>query len=145
MAKRRDYQPIYDNTYQRQRRHFWWGVGLFLICVIVGGLGWWQWQAYQRRQLSNYPIQGVVINQDSGYLDFQQLAKHEKFAYLQATSGATYTDDAYGDNFSRSQGADIAVGVEGGALISLQWHRENSHSTGGKTALQASDRQEETV
>lgn len=111
MAKRRDYQSIYDNTYQRQRRHFWWVVGLFLICVIVGGLGWWQWQAYQRRQLSNYPIQGVMINQDSGYLDFQQLANREKFVYLQATSGATYTDDAYGDNFSRSQGADIAVGV----------------------------------
>jgi len=39
----------------------------------------------------------------------------------------------------------LFVLIEGGALISLQWHRENSHSTGGKTALQASDRQEETV
>lgn len=39
----------------------------------------------------------------------------------------------------------LFVLIEGEALISLQWHRENSHSTGGKTALQASDRQEETV
>lgn len=39
----------------------------------------------------------------------------------------------------------LFVLIEGEALISLQWHRENSHGTGGKTALQASDRQEETV
>ncbi|WP_341779946.1 GH25 family lysozyme [Levilactobacillus sp. HBUAS70063] len=110
--KRRDYQPIYDNTFRRRHRHRRW---LLIVAVLVllvgGGWGWFQWNAHQRAQVASYPVRGVTINQDSGYLDFQQLAKHETFAYLQATSGATYTDDDFSDNYSRSQGADIQIGV----------------------------------
>lgn len=39
----------------------------------------------------------------------------------------------------------LFVLIEGGALISLQWHRENSHSTGRKTVLQVTDRQKESL
>jgi len=110
-VKRTEYKPIYENTYRRRHhRRWWWGLGLLLV-VVIAVVGWSQWQAHQKRQLANYPVRGMTINQDSGYLDFQQLAKHTDFVYLQATSGATYTDDDFSDNYSRSQGADLKVGV----------------------------------
>ncbi|WP_203637412.1 GH25 family lysozyme [Levilactobacillus wangkuiensis] len=109
--KRTEYKPIYENTYRRRHhRRWWWSLGLLLV-VVIAVVGWSQWQAHQKRQLENYPVRGMTINQDSGYLDFQQLAKHTDFVYLQATSGATYTDDDFSDNYSRSQGADLKVGV----------------------------------
>ena len=110
--KRRDYQPIYDNTFRhRHRSRRWLFVMVLLVILVGGGWGWYQWDAHQRAQVASYPVRGVTINQESGYLDFQQLAKQETFAYLQATSGATYTDDDFSDNYSRSQGADIQIGV----------------------------------
>ncbi|WP_203641079.1 GH25 family lysozyme [Levilactobacillus andaensis] len=109
--KRSDYQPIYENTFHRHHRRRWWALCALIIVLLVAGFGWFQWQAHQKQQLANYPVRGVIVNQDSGYLDFQQLAKHHQFVYLQATSGATYTDDDFSDNYSRSQGADIKVGV----------------------------------
>jgi len=110
-VKRRDYQPIYENTYHRHHHRRWWLLLGLILVLVAGGLGWSQWQAHQKQQLANYPVRGVTINQDSGYLDFQQLANHADFAYLQATSGATYTDDDFSDNYSRSQGASLKVGV----------------------------------
>lgn len=109
--KRRDYQPIYENTYRRRNPRRWWLFACLIMLVVLGVVGWHRWAAHQKQQLANYPVRGVTINQDSGYLDFQQLAKRADFAYLQATSGATYTDDDFSDNYSRSQGASLKVGV----------------------------------
>lgn len=111
-VKRRDYQPIYENTFRRHRR--WHRFGVLVIVLLVGWLGvwgWQQWQHYHQQQLAQFPVRGVSINQDSGYLDFQQLSKHHQFVYLQATSGATYSDDDFSNNYSRSQGASMKVGV----------------------------------
>lgn len=104
-------QPIYENTYHRRHRRRWWALSGLLVLAVLMGIGWTQWQAKQKQQLANYPVRGVTINQDSGYLDFQQLANHVDFVYLQATSGATYADDDFSDNYSRSQGASLKVGV----------------------------------
>jgi len=112
MVKRRDYQPIYENTFRRHRR--WRRLGWLLIILVVIGAGiwgWGQWQHYQQSELAQFPVRGVAINQDSGYLDFQQLANHHQFVYLQATSGATYSDDDFSNNYNRSQGASLKVGV----------------------------------
>ncbi len=112
-VKRKDYQPIYDNTFRHpHRRRRRWLIGLLVLVVLVAGVfGWEQWQQHQRAQLATYPVRGVTLNQDSGYVDFQQLSQKSSFVYLQATSGATYTDDDFSDNYSRCQGADIKVGV----------------------------------
>ncbi len=112
-VKRRDYQPIYDDTFRHphRRRRRWLIVLLVLVILGSGVFGWNQWQQYQREQLATYPIRGVTLNQDSGYVDFQQLSQKSAFVYLQATSGATYTDDDFSDNYSRCQGANIQVGV----------------------------------
>ena len=111
-VRRQDYQPIYEKRRRRHRR--WRHLGLLGLIGLVLGLGVWGWQtwhAYQQKRLAQYPIQGVTINQDSGYLDFQQLAKHNRFVYIQATAGATYSDNDFSNNYSRSQGAEVKVGV----------------------------------
>lgn len=110
--RRRDYQPIYEKRHRRQRR--WRRLGFLLLCGLVislGVWGWQTWQQYTQERLARYPIHGVTINQDSGYLDFQQLAKHNQFVYIQATSGATYSDNDFSNNYSRAQGAAVKVGV----------------------------------
>lgn len=112
MKRRRDYQPIYENTFKRHRR--WHRLGIFLLILIVGGLsvwGWHQWQRHEQQQLGMFPVRGVSISQNSGYLDFQKLSNHHQFVYLQATSGATYADDDFSNNYSRSQGASMKIGV----------------------------------
>ncbi|KRK96775.1 Lyzozyme M1 (1,4-beta-N-acetylmuramidase) [Levilactobacillus acidifarinae DSM 19394] len=111
-VKRQDYQPIYEKRRRRQRR--WRRLGALVLTLVVVGLGIWgwrTWQSYQQARLARYPIHGVTINQDSGYLDFQQLAKNNQFVYIQATSGATYSDNDFSNNYSRAQGAEIKVGV----------------------------------
>ncbi|HJE87413.1 MAG TPA: Lyzozyme M1 (1,4-beta-N-acetylmuramidase) [Levilactobacillus hammesii] len=126
--KRRDYQPIYDNTFRRRRRYRRWLIIVAVLLLLVGGgWGWHLWDAHQRAQVASYPVRGVTINQDSGYVDFQQLAKHETFAYLQATSGATYTDDDFSDNYSRSQGADIQIGVAHTFSFTTSAQRQYQH------------------
>lgn len=126
--KRRDYQPIYENTFRRHRR--WQRLRTFLLLVVLVGAGIFgvqQWQKYRQRRLADFPVHGVTVNQDSGYLDFQQLAKHRQFVYLQATSGATYTDDDFSNNFSRSQGASLAVGVSHTFSFSTSAARQYHH------------------
>ncbi|WP_165815185.1 GH25 family lysozyme [Levilactobacillus bambusae] len=112
--KRRDIQPIYANTYRRLRRRRRWLIILILLLVAAGGI----WMAhsihlYHQKQIAQYPVQGVAIDQDAGYVDFQKLAaKKVQFVYIHATSGSTYVDDDFSDNLARSEGAnDVAIGV----------------------------------
>ncbi|MCH4123881.1 MAG: Lyzozyme M1 (1,4-beta-N-acetylmuramidase) [Levilactobacillus sp.] len=126
-VKRREVQPIYENTFHRRHHRRWWVLLGLIVVALIAGFGWTQWQAHQKRQLANYPIRGVTVNQDSGYLDYQQLAKHVQFVYLQATSGATYTDDDFSDNYSRSQGASVKVGVAHTFSFTTSANRQYRH------------------
>ncbi|WP_203649253.1 GH25 family lysozyme [Secundilactobacillus yichangensis] len=111
--KRRRIEPIYTNTYKqlrnRSRRLRFFSILLILI-VIIGG--WFGYQHYRDQQLRQYPVKGVTLNQANGFVDFQQLAHQGyQFAYLRATSGATYTDDQFQSNYDRSQGSNLEIGV----------------------------------
>lgn len=111
--RRRQIEPIYTNTYKQLRsrsrrlRFFW---TLLIIIVVMGG--WFGYQHYRDQQLSKFPVRGVSLSQANGFVDFQQL-KHQgyQFAYLRATSGATYADDQFQSNYDRSQGSDLEIGV----------------------------------
>lgn len=111
--KRRRIEPIYTNTYtqlrNRSRRLRFFSTLLILI-VIIGG--WFGYRHYRDQQLSHYPVKGVTLNQANGFVDFQQLAHQGyQFAYLRATSGATYTDDQFQSNYDRAQGSNLEIGV----------------------------------
>lgn len=111
-------EPIYDNTFSRSKRrsqfsdhHFHWG-WLILVLIIVAGLGIWTWHNHRTSALKSYPVRGVTISQDDGYLDFHELQDAKlKFVYLKGTSGASYTDDSFNDNYARAIGTTMQVGV----------------------------------
>lgn len=109
--KRRDIQPIYAETYQRRKRTRRVGLGIFLvILVIISGFLLIRW--HENEQLKKYPIRGVTVNQNNGYIDFESLKnKGISFVYLKATQGAAYTDDSFTSNFQRSQGSQLPIGV----------------------------------
>ncbi len=57
---------------------------------------------------SGFSVQGVAINQTSGYVDYNNLATNGiDFTYLRATSGVTFADDGYQASYDRAQGAHL--------------------------------------
>ncbi|MGF7437294.1 GH25 family lysozyme [Lentilactobacillus senioris] len=108
---RKDIQPIYTQTYQQKRRSMIIYVLIAVILLSIFG-GWLGYKYYEKQQLKKYPITGVVLSQNDGYVDFDALKKAQvDFVYLKATQGAAFSDDSFNSNYSRSQGAQLPVGV----------------------------------
>ncbi|MDH5104685.1 GH25 family lysozyme [Lentilactobacillus diolivorans] len=109
--KRKDIQPIYAETYRRRKRTRKVVFGIFLLILVLGSIGYaWRW--HQKQVLEKYPIRGVSINQNNGYIDFESLKNRGvRFVYIKATQGAAFTDDSFLSNFQRSQGSQLPVGV----------------------------------
>lgn len=114
MAKRK-IESIYDDTFRRRDRHHskknrWLGliVGLMIVCIA----GVLIWHNHHQSALSAYAVRGVSVSQDDGYIDFHQLQDDKiKFAYLKSTSGASYMDDSFIDNYQRISGSNLQVGI----------------------------------
>ncbi|UQS85589.1 hypothetical protein MOO46_03255 [Apilactobacillus apisilvae] len=67
---------------------------------------------YHNQTKNNYAVKGVLVSQYDGYIDFVSLANdNQKFVYIRASQGSTYTDDNFYDNFSRSQGSGMQIGA----------------------------------
>ncbi|WP_412988402.1 GH25 family lysozyme [Pediococcus siamensis] len=125
---RRDIKPIYSNTYKHKKRGHWrrW-LAVFGV-LLVGGLifaGWHLWRQHQSQALQQYPIRGISVSQQDGFVDFQGVQKAGmKFVYLKTTSGTTYFDDNFTANYDRIQGADLKVGVYQIFSFSKSAHRQ---------------------
>lgn len=93
--KRKDIQPIYAETYRRRKRTRKVVFGIFLLILVLGSIGYaWRW--HQKQILEKYPIRGVSINQNNGYIDFESLKNRGvRFVYIKATQGAAFTDDSF--------------------------------------------------
>lgn len=112
-------QPVpsrLNRRQHRQRHPKWWpwlAVGITIIGIMAAsfwGVHWW----YLRHQivLKKYPVTGVAIDQDAGFIDFQALSKTGlQFIYLKTTVGNRYTDDDFADNYQRSVGSSLKIGV----------------------------------
>nr|WP_257793757.1 GH25 family lysozyme [Lacticaseibacillus kribbianus] len=84
-------------------------VACVVAAVVAAALGV---RAWQRRGLARYPVAGVVLDQSAGHQDFAALGDAGvDFAYLKATQGASYFDDAFTVNYDRSVGAAVRIGV----------------------------------
>ncbi|GEN95268.1 GH25 family lysozyme [Pediococcus ethanolidurans] len=114
MAKQ-DIKPIYSTTYKHKRtgrRRRWLWILLLIFLIASGVTGWHFWKLHQTEALQQYPIRGISVSQQDGFVDFQGVQKAGmKFAYLKSTSGTTYFDDNFTANYDRIQGADLKVGV----------------------------------
>lgn len=110
MPKRKDVQPIYTQTFQQRR---WFISVILIILALLTFLGMLIFNHYRyQNALKKYPIRGVSLSQTDGYVDFAALKKAKvNFVYLKASQGATYTDDSFNSNFSRSQGAQLPIGI----------------------------------
>lgn len=90
-------------------RWVWTVVILLLGLLAVGGV-WWH--GHQQSAFQAYPIRGVSVDQDDGYIDFHQLQQSNlKFVYLKSTSGASYLDDNFLPNYQRVSGTTLQVGI----------------------------------
>ena len=82
-----------------------------LIVVLSSIFGYVAYQSYENNMINKYQVKGIMISQSNGYIDFVTLANTgQKFVYIRASQGATYTDDDFSDNFQRSQGSGLQVG-----------------------------------
>ncbi|USS88529.1 hypothetical protein M3M39_03385 [Fructilactobacillus hinvesii] len=98
-----------------QRRKNWLTGGICLFLLVLGVVVYNQIvNRHQRQQvfLRNYPVRGVLIDQTDEYADFNQLQTNGmRYVYIRATQGATLTDDDFNDNYTRSIGSGLKVGV----------------------------------
>ncbi|MBW1605369.1 GH25 family lysozyme [Lactobacillus sp. Sy-1] len=92
-------------------------MGCFNLILMIGigyllMMGFNGYQNYQTQKLNRYPIRGVTVSQQNSYVDFISLANAgEKFIYIRASQGSIYTDNDFADNYQRSQGSNLKIGV----------------------------------
>lgn len=89
-----------------------------LITVLIIGLLGLAYGAYSYFHQTTYPpnsnsnIVGILLNQEDGYLDFNELEKSSiDFVYLKATQGKSYFDDRYLTNRDRVQASNLEYGT----------------------------------
>lgn len=88
---------------------------LLISCGIIATCGVWFFAKPALSVVDTKPlgfaVQGVAINQTSGYVDYHNLASNGiDFTYLRATTGTSFTDDDYHSNYDRAIDAKLKVG-----------------------------------
>ncbi|GLB47062.1 lysozyme [Philodulcilactobacillus myokoensis] len=87
-----------------------WLAFIFIIIILI--LSFSMYRKYQQTRLDVYPIRGVSVDQQDGYLDFVSLANtNQKFIYIRATQGSIYSDDDFNNNYQRCEGSNMLIGV----------------------------------
>ena len=88
-------------------------VAVLLIAAAIAGLAGWRFATDWRPALAAYPIQGIDVSADTGFVDWPTAhADGVDFAYIRATSGADERDAQFGSNW----GDAYAAGVRRGAI-----------------------------
>ena len=97
----------------RKKAFRWrWRVAAALVLLLAAGLGWLWWQAQlwtpSREQ---FPLQGVLVSEADGALDFRALkAVGADFAYVETSMGAEGRDGALARHFADLRAADLPFG-----------------------------------
>jgi len=82
-----------------------------LLALIAGALAWWQF-AHWRPAPEAFPVQGAEIGAADGAIDFRSLkAVGARFAYLDASDGASARDPAFAANLAAARTAGLQVGA----------------------------------
>lgn len=112
MTKQQRLRPVYARTRGARWRHRlgWLLVLIVLVASVWGVLAYVQW--HKAQVVAGFNVRGVAVSQNDGYLDFAALQNDGlKFVYLDATQGASYTDDNFASNYQRVLGTTLGVGV----------------------------------
>lgn len=107
-------KPIYSDSDQVVSKHqkIIIIISTTILCLLL--FGWFLVQNIQkagRPSKNQYPVLGMMIDQDDGYQDFQVSQKYGvDFIYIKSTQGSGYSDDFLENNYSRLKGAQIPFG-----------------------------------
>ncbi|WP_461213453.1 GH25 family lysozyme [Lacticaseibacillus sp. GG6-2] len=105
----RSKRPIYADTYERRRRWVLTGAVVVVVIALISG-GWWWLHRNPRPSAQRYPVMGVRVDQTLGVIDADSLQKGgANFIYLKATQGASFVDDNFASNYSKTAGLKVGV------------------------------------
>ncbi|ANZ57969.1 hypothetical protein BGL34_02550 [Fructilactobacillus lindneri] len=109
-------RQLYQQQQRKNRLRKWFILIMIVIFIFAIGFGifsFFEKQEQQRQHLiTQYPVRGLIIDQDDSYVDFTEANQRGiKYAYIRATQGANFTDDDFSDNYSRSIGSGLKIGV----------------------------------
>jgi lysozyme len=84
---------------------------LLLAALVAGAAAWWQF-AHWRPDPKAFPVQGVEIGAADGAVDFRSLkAVGARFAYLDASDGASARDAGFSAELAAARAAGLQVGA----------------------------------
>ncbi|WP_395319144.1 GH25 family lysozyme [Fructilactobacillus frigidiflavus] len=109
-------RTLYQQQQRQNRTQKYMILGCFAILILLIGFLIFNHiekkAQHQQQVLTEYPVRGLIINQDDSYVDFTEANQNGmKYAYLRATQGASFVDDNFNDNYSRSIGSGLKIGV----------------------------------
>jgi lysozyme len=84
---------------------------VLLAALVAGGWGWWRLQHW-RPDPAKFPVQGVLVGAGDGPVDFRAFhAIGARFAYLEASAGASGRDPAFARNLAAVRGSGLKFGA----------------------------------
>lgn len=124
-------KPIYSDQRVKKHQNLLILVAVTIIIIIVG-----TWSAVKyiqnagRPSRTDFPILGMMIDQNDGYQDFNALEKHGiNFIYFKATEGSSYIDDNLNSNYSRVKGSQIPFGFYHNVSFDSSAQKQFKHIT----------------
>ncbi|HEY7807212.1 MAG TPA: glycoside hydrolase family 25 protein [Croceibacterium sp.] len=82
-----------------------------LAALVAGAWGWWRFEHW-RPSAKAFPVQGIEIGAADGPADFRAFkAIGARFAYLDASAGASGVDPAFARNLAAIRGSGLQFGA----------------------------------
>jgi lysozyme len=98
----------------RKKASGWrWQLGAAVLLALAGAAIWAWWQAqHWTPPRAEYPVQGVLLGETDGGVDFRALeAIGANFVYIEASKGASSRDRAFSTNLAALQGGTMPFGA----------------------------------
>ena len=98
---------------RRQRSRWLWRslAALLLIALVAAAAGWWHLRHWTP-PVAEYPLQGALVGESDGRLDFRSLgAVGAQFVYLEASAGDEARDPSFARNYAHAKRIGIPVGA----------------------------------
>ena len=89
-------------------------LALLVAAVALAAIGVVAWRTFReyRPDPERYPLRGIDVSHHQHAIDWTKVAADDvAFAYLKATEGGDYRDDAFARNWDAARAAGLAVGA----------------------------------
>lgn len=87
--------------------------GFAVLCLsVVGMLAWWGVWIPNRPPVETHPVRGIDVSHHQGEIAWKMVDRSRvQFAYIKATEGGDYQDQAFAKNWREAAAAGIARGA----------------------------------